>query len=419
MAAEPVRRKRRERQRPQAEQEKPSRVSYAWLFLATSLAGVAISVVITARMAQQPVSPPASEASVTGEPDLPALEPPGPAYSPAATTEELWDEARRVAEQVAQTYAQNPTALGVLARLKHARGDSQAAVILWQRGVDLDPAYADGYFGIGTTALRRGEFTKAQKSLQRVAELTPGDARVPTALAAAWLGLGRVQEVIAVLEKSAQAEHLAPDAAVLLGQAYLQLEQYDQAQRLFEQLVQESPQEPKAYYGLARCCLQLGHREEARQFMQRFQEFQQVRVEEERRLAHAFSDVVSARRQLVQTLLDAATVYAQVDDADQAERLWRSVAWLAPEHVASRQLLLRLYQVQGRSRAALAIGEQLCGLEPAKAEHWFQVAVLRGWLKEFDSALTAADRALELDPQNARYRQVREVIRSGKASGRE
>jgi tetratricopeptide (TPR) repeat protein len=72
-----------------------------------------------------------------------------------------------------------------------------------------------------------------------------------------------------------------------------------------------------------------------------------------------------------------------------------------------------LYQGQGRFHEALAVAEQLCTIEPAKPEHWFQVAVLRGWQRDFEGALTAAERAIALDPHNARYQQVREVIRSG------
>ena len=52
-------------------------------------------------------------------------------------------------------------------------------------------------------------------------------------------------------------------------------------------------------------------------------------------------------------------------------------------------------------------------VEPTNSENWFQVGLLHGWREEFDAALTAVERALELDPQNSRYRQAREVIRRG------
>jgi tetratricopeptide (TPR) repeat protein len=338
----------------------------------------------------------------------------GPAYAPEATAAELCEEARQVAEQVVATYPENTAALAVLARLRAALGESHESVELWQRVVTLDPACAEGYLGIGAAALRRGEFTRAVEALEHVAALTPGDPRLPAALAAAWLGQGRVEQAVRVLEQSAQAGVLSTDATIVLGQAYLQQEQYHRAMPLFERLVQQAPEEPKAYYGLARVCLKLGRPEEARQSMQRFQDFQQRRVEAELRVAHAFSDLATSRRLLVQTLMESAAVSAQVGDAGQAERRWQQVARLEPKHVASRQQLWRLYQTQQRSREALAVGEQLCELEPTRGEHWFNVALLRGLLQQYDTALAAVNRSLELEPQNAQYREARDVLRRGK-----
>lgn len=340
----------------------------------------------------------------------------GPAYGADASAEQLRDEARRVAEQVAAKYPDSPAALGVLARVHQTLGETREAVALWERAVAREPAFADGHFAIATVCLRRGDFSQAVERLEWVAALTPGDPRVSAALAAAWLGLGQVEKVVTVLEKPAAAGPLAPEAAVLLGQAYLQQENYAAAQRLFTQLIQRTPQEAKAYYGLARCCLHLGRREEAQRYLRRFQELEQQRVEEERRHAHAFMGPVTARGLLVQTLLAAAAVYFAGDDAAQAEEQWQRVAHLEPQHIASRQQLLGLYQSQDRNRAALAVGVQLCQLEPEQAEHWFNVAVLRSCLNEYDAALTAVDRALALEPQNSRYRQAQDLIRKGKGN---
>lgn len=417
MAAGSDRKIRRDRQQRLPEQKRPSLVRRTRLLLALGVLGVAGAVYLAAASVWR-TRPPISEENRLDLSERPPPEPSaeawGPAYGPQATADELRAEARRVAEDVAGAYPQDAAALGVLARFRYALGASAEAVELWQRGVSLDPAYAEGHFGIGAAALRRGEFATAQESLQRAADLMPGDPRTATALAAAWLGLGRVDQVVMVLEKVAQAGPLSADAGIVLGQAYLEQQQYDKAQQLFEQVVRQAPQEAKAYYGLARCCLRLGRREEANQYMQRFQESQKHRVEEELRAAHAFSDTAHSRGLLVQTLAEAAAVYFRVRDTGQAERLWRSLAHLDPRDVASRHQLLQLYQAQDRSREALVVGQQLCGLEPANPELWFQLAVLHGVLEDFDAALAAANRALEIDPQNERYRQARDLIRKGK-----
>lgn len=393
---------------------KPAAAQSVRLTLALGLIAVAVAVGLLALSSRQlgrrpNETKPAADAQPTESP----AESLGPAYGPAATADQMLAEARRVAESVVAAHPQQPAALSVLARLELALGESQRAAELWQQSVTLGPSYADGYLGVGAAVLRRGEFARAVEMLERAAALAPGDPRVSTPLAAAWIGLGENDKAIAVLEKAAESGALSAEASIMLGQAYLDRQQYEQAKRVYEQLVQQSPPEPKAFYGLARACLRLGRREEASRYMQRFQESQQQRVTDELAASHAFSDAARSRGLLARTLYEAAAVHAQAGDAASAERLWQGVAHLDPKHAAVRRLLLSLYQDEGRSREALAVGRQLCELEPRTAEHWFQVALLHGGLGEFAPALAAVDQAVGLEPGNERYRQARDVIRKG------
>ncbi len=405
---------RNERRKAPSDADQPAAARSWPLALALGLAAVAIAVGLLAMYSRRQGRP-SSGMTAAGDlqPTESPAEPRGPAYGPTATADELLAEARRVAESVVAAYPQRPAALNVLARLELALGESQRAAELWQQSVTLDPNDADGYLGVGAAVLRRGEFAQAVEMLERAAALAPGDPRVSTPLAAAWIGLGQNDKAIAVLEKSAEAGDLPAEASIMLGQAYLDQQQYEQARQVYERLVQQSPPEPKAFYGLARACLRLGRREEATRYMQRFQESQQQRVENELAASHSFSDAARSRGLLAQTLYEAAAVHAQAGDAASAEWLWQGVARLEPKHTAVRRLLLSLYRDEGRNREALAVGRQLCELEPGTAEHWFQVALLHGGLGEFAPALAAVDQAVGLEPGNDRYRQARDVIRKG------
>jgi cytochrome c-type biogenesis protein CcmH/NrfG len=50
-------------------------------------------------------------------------------------------------------------------------------------------------------------------------------------------------------------------------------------------------------------------------------------------------------------------------------------------------------------------------LEPKRADHWLNVAVLNGRLARRDAALAAIEQAIALEPDNPKYREARDTIR--------
>jgi tetratricopeptide (TPR) repeat protein len=324
------------------------------------------------------------------------------------------EEARRIANDVAAAFADDPRALGVLASYQHTVGKSQAAVGLWERGVTLDSTYQEGHFRLGTVALRREQFETASKWLQRARELDPDDARVTSALAAAWLGSGEVERAVNLLESCASTTVLPANALIVLGQCYLQQQEYAKSQHAFEELIEKSPNEPKAYYGLARASIQLGKSEEAQAYLKRFRELEQQRLERDIESSNAFSDAAYAAQMLVTTALDAAAVYAAHGESTRAETLWRNVAHLDPENLVCRQQLLRAYERQRRDRESLQVCEQICEIAPENPEFWFYLAVLRDRVEGPEGALAAIERAIGLAPEIERYREIREVIQQSR-----
>ncbi len=122
-------------------------------------------------------------------------------------------------------------------------------------------------------------------------------------------------------------------------------------------------------------------------------------------------DGVAATRQIaLQTHLDAGRCYREHGQVEKAVEMLRKAAALGPQDVRSRTELVAIYVKTGRDREALEVCRQLSRIEPERGDHWLKLALLRVRLDDLEGAKSALERALEIDPANAQYRQVQRLL---------
>ena len=335
-----------------------------------------------------------------------------PEFRPVeAATEKLVREATDAAGRLVDRFPENPESIDVLARLQARFGNSAEAVGAWERCLQLDPSYLAAYYGMGSAAVGKEHFGQAADCFRKALELDPASPRAPIDLANALMNLGKLHEVVAVLEKSTNRNRGSMPPFLLLGQAYHQLKQYEKAKTSFEAAVQIAPDYPGAYYGLALACARLGHKDEARKHRETFSKLEALDREQRTRADTAPDDRLSVRHSLAQTYTDAGRVYASHDDAFEAELSWRKAAALDESNTACREDLAALYERTGREPEALLLCEELVKIHPANADYCLNVGLLNARLSQFAAADAAVRRAIELDPENPRYREVHELIK--------
>lgn len=341
---------------------------------------------------------------VSGDPEFRPVE---------ATTEELVREATRAARRLEERFPDDPASIDLLARLHTRFGASAEAVGAWERCLQLDPGYTAAYYGMGSAAVGQQQYDKAADCFRKAMELDPASSRAPTELAHALMNLGKLPEVVAVLEKSTDRDRRSMPPFLLLGQAYHQLEQYEKAKTNFEIAIEIAPDYPGAHYGLALACTRLGRKDEARKHRETFSKLEAEHRQERTGTDAAPDDQISVRQSLAQTYTDAGRIYASHDDAPEAELLWRKAAALDGGATACREDLAALYEQTGREQETLALCQELMEIAPANAEYRLNVGLLNARLGRFAAARSAARRAIELDPENSRYREAYELIKKG------
>ncbi|HIQ21286.1 MAG TPA: tetratricopeptide repeat protein, partial [Planctomycetes bacterium] len=314
--------------------------------------------------------------------------------------EDVVAEAGRVVEHLLECFPRNVDAWEVKARFHDWLGQSDKAVATWQECLDRDRYYAYAWVGLASTALRKGEFARAEEFARQAVDCDASNFQARAILAQALLHQGRPQEASDVLDAFVQVDPRS-QGHYLLGEAYYQLGQYEKARAHYRAATELYGDYAEAYHGLAEACRRLGREEEASRAMERFRSFTRPERFARRVRGMARSDLEALSAGAAVLYSDAGRLYLLGGRARDAEALWRRAAELDPKHVGCRQSLAFVCRREGRLREAIGWLEQLAALEPANPSYPLEIGGLWEQLFEYEAAERAFRRALRIDPEGA------------------
>jgi len=120
------------------------------------------------------------------------------------------------------------TAYNGIGRVYYHTGPAQAAIEAYEQAIALERHYIDPYYGLGILySAQLGDYDAALEVFQRGLEHNPGEAFLVASLGSTYARMGRFDEAIAYLQ---QAITLQPDNAFAyswLSILYLHLKRYD------------------------------------------------------------------------------------------------------------------------------------------------------------------------------------------------
>jgi tetratricopeptide (TPR) repeat protein len=236
--------------------------------------------------------------------------------------------------------------------------------------------------------------------------LAPANRRYPTDLVEALVGANRMREAVVELTRFMGSGPVPAIAAIQLGQACLELDEPENARRAFLAALRTDPQDPQAHFGLGKACTRLGQSEKAREEMEQFRKLSaEGRTAAGEQVRSAGSPAL-VRDIAVRAHVEAAAFYQAHGNLERAEDLWRRAAAIDPGNVECRVQLADLYERAGRDREALWFCEQLRDIQPDCGDHWLNVGLLSARLGRTGAGLAAVEKAVQLDPQNQKYREA-------------
>ncbi|MCI0366655.1 MAG: tetratricopeptide repeat protein [Phycisphaerales bacterium] len=140
-----------------------------------------------------------------------------------------WDQGRRVLEQCIAAHPGSYAAHLNLSRAHQVGGDFVAALDHAQRSVAINPAFGPGHIQVAQLHVLNKDYALAVEPFTTGINTGSGD----------------------------------PEVRIALGQVYLELRQWEQASRLFQQAIRAAPHLATGYTGLARAKAELGALQDA------------------------------------------------------------------------------------------------------------------------------------------------------------
>lgn len=318
-------------------------------------------------------------------------------------------EAVQFLTRLMKRFPDSPDAIAVLAQAHYRFGDSAAALSCWQRCLGLAPDYADAYFKMAYIEMERGDYEKAEAHLRDLLNIAPGSPYVHVDLAETLIKQGRTDEAVRLLRKSLEIDRESADAFVLLGLMDLQSRDYQAARDNFASAIRIAPDYLDAYHGIAAAYARLGEEDRAREYREQWEVLKgNARQEDPGGLLR---DLTSMQGVLVKICASAGDVYLAQGDEAEAERHWLRAVAVDPNDRSCRMSLASLYGQQGRIAEALRMVNELAECDSNDPRYAAMRGNLLSRLGDYDSAEKAFLQAIELDPDNAQYRRLLDMIR--------
>jgi tetratricopeptide (TPR) repeat protein len=303
------------------------------------------------------------------------------------------------------------------------------ATSLLEQGLKSNPESLALCSTMADLSFKTGQYEKAVTYWKKALQLGQKKGALYNNLAEAQISAGKNQEAIETLEKSFKTFPPTGKSHFLLGKAYLQLKDYEKARDHYEKALELNPNLPEGAYWLAKAYVHLNQREKAREYMQVHQE-RQARIEDQRQTwvgnrgkptvltafsnrglqmpAYLLSDLCLRGNSLYKTTRDIPRSREILLKGEQA---FLTATSLAPEDPDLNREFARLYLGSGfKLDKACQLAEEAVRLDKS-AINYYTYGIALHENGDVPKALSALEKAAELDPTNRQYRRAYHEIK--------
>lgn len=359
-----------------------------------------------------------------------------PTFIPKITPEQkaaslLKKEMLGIAARLLAEFPSNE-ALRILAVEAHlaCKNYTQAKALL-KEGIGLNPGYGEFYQRLAGIARYQGQYDKAITFWQKTLEISPERLNLNVDIAGALMSLGKYREAIEELQKSGKISQGSARFYYLLGHGYLQLKEYNESKKYFEKVIEIQPNHHQANYGLATVYMRLKQRDKAQHHMKLFRQPKAARLSYKSDMAEKRDKVVMQDTSILDLdvfpevfadlCVEGSNLYTKNNDLDKVSELINKgettlahAIKIAPDVPGIyRELAFFHLAMNTKPAETKKLAEKAVALEGSAKNYY----ILSGALyknSDLPNSIKALKKAIELDPDNLKYKQAFEKISGNK-----
>ena len=326
-----------------------------------------------------------------------------------AEIQALEKESIEIAETLVEEFPNRADPLVVLGMVYSRYDETAKAVEYWKKALDRSPDRPDLYAAMATAALRRGKYEQAAELCRQ--GLQKGDTpMLHYYLAEALNDLGQAKEALNESQFAVKAAPKDPTFYYQLAKTYALLLEHEKARLNYEMAVKLQPDNKAAYFGLAAACAKLGLEDQYQRAMEQYEKLNTADMQAQRSGRGVANDAPKYRTILAMTCCDAAGVYAGGGMSRMAERLLCRGAEVDPKDIACRIHLVQLLCAKDRAAESVPFAKEVIEIEPNNAIFHLTLAKIYDRLQRFDEARGAAQKAVELAPDDEKCRSFQKQL---------
>lgn len=290
------------------------------------------------------------------------------------------DDARALMDALLALELRDPRALAWLGDAFLDLDDPDAAIACYRGALDRGTTEADVPYRLGRLYIERGDAFDGASALEQAARIEQQDPDLWRLTAEAWAEADEIERMLSALERAARLDPDDPELRLQLGVTQHLAGKSVQGKRTLERLTREDPFMVEAWLQLAHVEFETSAPDEAMQHYRKVIELSGEHAEALRGVmasAMELGDVTMAQEYA------ARAITASPDDPE--------------NHYNAGLVALSLT----REAAAISAFERAIELDPQEGRYWSSLAAAALWGDDPERPFAAITRALELDPEDA------------------
>jgi tetratricopeptide (TPR) repeat protein len=312
-----------------------------------------------------------------------------------------------LAQFLDQRFPQHEETLVAMGNAYQMLGQNTNAEQCWTRALNLNPRRTDVYDALALIAIKKGDHARAIELWKKVLELDPYHPQAHPSLAQAYIRQGNHPEAMQVLTNAIK---WFPNSALcwaLCGQEYQRQNDFPQAKQCYEKAIELDPNSVQSYYGLGTVCTRLSLPEQARKYLDRFN---QIKGEDTKKLIdrrHDYDDQDKVEKDFALTCIAAGAIFQKQGELESAKTCYQRATQLAWNHGTVLNHLAIAYHAAGQIEDAIVLRRRIAEIAPQDALNLFHMGGLLLEVKQPAEAQAAFAKVTTIAPQfSGSYREL-------------